>query len=110
MIADLTALYVIMWIASANTGGASWSTSTPTFLKKAQAGSASVEFGEFKELGFRVDLTKLTDFYKSRAIGKAFQLGCKIEVCDDCSINISCGCDSSISGLPIVVANDVCKG
>ena len=117
LIADITAMYMLMWMAALSTGGnASVSTTTTTvapvqFLKKAKAGSAEVEFEQMKtsgSAGFITDLPKLLDFFKKRAIGKAWQMGCKIEICDDCSMSVSCGCSDN-AGLPIIVADSSCK-
>lgn len=91
IIADLVAVLVLLMNASSAAGGSS-SSSTGTFLKKAKAGSVEVEYDQLDSGTINastIGSENLLNFYKKAAINKAGQLGCVIEICDDCSFNIS---------------------
>ncbi len=98
ILADLVACLILMMNLSSSAGGSS-STGTGTFLKAAKAGSAEVEYDQIdssKIYGSVVGKESLLNFYKKGAINKASQLGCVIEICDDCSINVGLAATTNI--------------
>lgn len=99
ILADLVAMTIIYNLMATTTAGGtidSYTTTTPAggkVLTKAKAGSV--------ETGWeRLDITKnatlgttgekLLNMLKSSAIRKAFGLGCIIDICDTCTIAVSC--------------------
>ncbi len=62
---------------------------TNIYLKKAEAGSASVEYGliEPKNVPFIQSATSMMSILKSSAERKAKTIGCIIDICDDCTVN-----------------------
>lgn len=94
IIADIVTVYTIMMQAGGGwdfaTGAAGGAASTATYLSKAKAGAVEVEYDQFKGTGGSVETmvggTSLLNFYKKNAVNKASQLGCIIDICDDCSM------------------------
>jgi hypothetical protein len=93
LIADIVTCYVLMLKAAEATEAASSGGSAgSTFLKKAQAGSASVEFDQFSvtsntaSLGMSTE--KLLELYRGFAMKKGLRLGCRFEICSDCTLNV----------------------
>jgi len=86
IIADMVCM---QWIFSdaVNRSSTITSTTAPTFVKKAKAGSAEVEYdkADSKTLPFLIDAGKMMDKFKADAQRKALSLGCVIDICDDCT-------------------------
>lgn len=118
IIADILAVYLILISAVANQQGTAAITGpgpavppSTTYIKKAQAGSVDVEYDQFdvkKMQGFGMDANALTTLYKKSAMRKARNLGCIIDICDDCSIAIQ----GYMTGLlkPFVTPSGGCDG
>lgn len=99
LIADLVTCYILLAYSLAQTGGTSSTSSLGTgtavdgdsaFLKKAKAGSVEVEFAQFdltKNAGLQTNTDSLLTMYKKSAVRRAGQLGCTLDLCDDCSIS-----------------------
>jgi hypothetical protein len=105
IIADLVAAYILMIQGASGTLGTSGSTPLSTFLSRAAAGSASVEYTQFNiansaYANMKVDT--LLNMYRNNAKNKAYKIGCMIEICDECSINIL----QNTAIKPFVVIND----
>lgn len=88
IVADLAAMQYLFNVMVGKTNTAS-STSGggATFIKKAKAGSAEVEYDQFKTASsqaFILSNEKLLGKLKGDAERKALQLGCVIDICDDC--------------------------
>ena len=91
MIADLVTLQILLVSAMEATAGnaATETEALNTFLKRAKAGSVEVEFGPFSlkdNATLAMSGEQFFKYYKKSAINKAAQIGCSIDICDDCSI------------------------
>lgn len=90
IIADLIAVYLLMMQSAVNMEGDGSGSTAPagTFLKRAKAGSAEVEWEQFSlKNGMAkmvVDTGNLMDRYKSSAARRLRNLGCILDICDDC--------------------------
>ena len=91
IVADITCLQILLVSALEATAGNATAGTEPvnTFLKKAKAGSVEVEFGPFslkENATLAMSGEMMYRYFTKNAINKAAQLGCNIEICDDCSI------------------------
>lgn len=89
IIADVVAVYVLSFTAALNANPAAGSQALGTFLSKAKAGSAEVEYDQFdikKTSLMSLNAESLISTYKKSAINKGLQIGCLFDMCDDCSI------------------------
>ncbi len=107
IIADLTCLQMFLVAASEAVGGnaADSTEALNTFLSRAKAGSVEVEFEAFSlkdNPTMAMSGAQLFAYFKRNAINKAAQLGCMIDICDDCSIKFLV--DQSIK-KPLIVIN-----
>lgn len=87
VIADLVSVYILLLYAVANTQGTSTVTPATTFLKRAKAGSAEVEWGQFSikdGLSLTMGADALINRYRDSAMRKARNFGCIIDICGDC--------------------------
>ena len=94
LLADLVAIAVLTQRsganAASNTTGDSSGASTGTFLKKAKAGSAEVEYEQFdvskdkSSEQIQMGTDGLLDRLHADAAHKAKLLGCSLEICSDC--------------------------
>jgi hypothetical protein len=97
IVADIVAVYILMLEVTKATVGAVDDMGVPvttpltTFLKRAKAGSAEVEYGQFdisKGAGMSTSGMNLMTMYKKSAMRRARNLGCIIDICEDCTIAI----------------------
>lgn len=103
VVADLIAVYILLVFMTLNIGGLGTmggSTPTPaaltTFLKRTKAGSVEAEWEAFdvkSTTGMVIGGDKLLAVYKASAMRKARNLGCIIDICEDCSLAVSCVLD-----------------
>jgi len=111
VIADIVAMYILLLKATETSGGSTAEGAAAplsTFLKKAKAGSVEVEYDQFKlkdSTILAIGNEDLLGQLKAGAVRKAAQLGCIIDICDDCSINISAGITDSAKILPMITRN-----
>lgn len=115
IIADIVCAYILLSIFVQNMGGGAEDDVTGensggnTFLSKAKAGSVEVEFDKFSIKDSAILATTgpaLLESFKRSAIKKAGNLGCIIDICDDCSISILS--DQSIL-KPFIVKSNNCN-
>lgn len=88
IIADVVAVYILMYQAATNAQGTPGSAPTTRYLKRAKAGSAETEWGQFSTkdgVGLFITADGLIDRYKKSAARKARNLGCILDICDDCT-------------------------
>lgn len=106
IIADLVASYILTMIVVGNTqGNGGTPPSGSTFLKRAKAGSAEVEWGQFSVKDgavFFIGAGALLDKYKSDAARKARGLGCIIDICDDCTAQTA----DNMGAMPFITVSD----
>lgn len=105
VIADLVAVYVLMMIVAANSQGTPGAEAQPTttYLKRAKAGSAEVEYGQFSVKDGNMlflNADSLINTYKASAERRARTLGCIIDVCSDCTAMAETG------PLPLMTITD----
>jgi hypothetical protein len=89
IIADVVSVYVLSFTAAINANPTAGSQALGTFLSKAKAGSAEVEYGQFdikKTSVMYLNAENLIEVYKKAAVNKGLQIGCLFDMCDDCSI------------------------
>lgn len=110
VIADLLAVMILTRNAATNSvvtgGGAATGT---TFLKKAKAGEAEVEYEQFKikdGLSWYLNPESLINRYKKAAINTAALMGCVVDICDDCSVSLV---NSNGNAAPFIVASSSFK-
>jgi len=115
IIADIVAVYILILlgagsqfngiVAQIDTGILS------KYLKKTKAGSVEVEYDQFdfkKGSSFtRLDTMSLIGAYKKSAVRRAHQLGCVIDICDDCSIALAALMSTNV-GLPFLTTDCGC--
>ncbi|MCB9047612.1 MAG: hypothetical protein H6550_15875 [Chitinophagales bacterium] len=103
IIADVVACYLLMYRSIQNAEGTSGSTPTTRYLKRAKAGSAETEWGQFSVkdgVGMFANIDTTIAYYKTSAARRARGLGCILDVCTDCTT------EESANGLyPIIVLN-----
>lgn len=90
LIADIVAIYIILMRSADNVEGSTGS-AVGTFLSKAKAGSVEVEYTEFDIANagsLSISSEGLREALMSAAKRKARNMGCIIDICDDCSIFI----------------------
>lgn len=110
IIADIVTTYILMYQAAFNAQGDPSNDISPTtrFLKRSKAGTAEVEWGQFTTkdaVGLFMNTDGLIAMYKKSAASKARNLGCILDICDDCTAKLdgyigivptlnvqSCGC------------------
>lgn len=118
IIADLVCLNILMIAAIESSGGnaTDGTEALTTFLKKAKAGSVEVEWGPFdlkSNATLAMSAQSYFDYFKRNAKNKAMQLGCMIDICDDCSLKFltqdvglpflhvgDCGCGNNGATIP----------
>lgn len=86
-------------------------TSAPTFVKKAKAGSAEVEYdkADSKTLPFLIDVEKTMGKFKADAQRKALSLGCAIDICDDCTFKAYLSNPDSFIQNSFLVVRSMCN-
>lgn len=113
IIADLVAVYVLLMQAAGGydftSGGGGGSSAPATYIKKAKAGSAEVEYDQFdtskSTTSTAIGSKSLLEYFKKNAINKAAQNGCIIEICDDCSLTIQ---GMAVQPQPFIVVTPDC--
>ena len=93
VVADIVSMYIVLLKATETSAGDADTgvTASPTFMSKVKAGSVEVEYDQFKlkdSTLMAIETEALLSTFKKNAIRKAGQLGCVIDICDDCSINL----------------------
>lgn len=109
IIADVVAVYVLGFTAAFNANPPAGSAALGTFLKKAKAGSAEVEYDQFDVKKTSVMYLKAEDLmstYRKSAISKGLQIGCYFDLCDDCTIQ---WLDRGIVVPPFIVITSNCN-
>lgn len=101
MLSDLVAIMALVRIAANNSVTTGSTTSGSTFIKKAKAGEAEVEYGQLNvntSATWHMTPKALMEKYQKDAINKAAMAGCEIEICSDCSVKLKsdCGCSQTI--------------
>lgn len=106
ILADLTAVYMLLLISAQNSQGTSTSASQVKFLKKAKAGSAEAEWGEIdiKKSGVITLGAGLIAKYEASAARRARNLGCVIDICTDC-VSMAGGFQT-LTPLPFITITD----
>ena len=107
LIADIVTVYLIYRNAVVRIEGDtdnSVSAIDTTFVKKAGAGSAQVEFGQLDTAkAFNVNLSHVAETYKSSAIAAGLKLGCTLIFLDNGGLEVSCiSCEKD---LPPFIVN-----
>lgn len=82
-----------------------------TYIKKAGAGSAQVEFDQVDQKKSTNSMVmspdKLMSMYKKNAIRKGIKIGCELVFLDDGGLEVSCvSCDTPF--MPFIVVTDKC--
>ena len=93
IVADIVSMYIIVLKATETSAGDADTgvQGQTTFMSKVKAGSVEIEYDQFKlkdSTIMSVDTEALLNTFKSNAIRKAAQLGCIIDVCADCSVQL----------------------
>lgn len=93
LIADMIAVYLLRRIAGLNASGATIADtglvtdSDKTFLSKAKAGSVEVEYDQFdgnKVSSMGLGASTLIEQYEQSAFKKGRNLGCLLDICQEC--------------------------
>jgi hypothetical protein len=106
ILADLVAVQILILVGlgvdftSTVEGTLVQSKGLTTFVKKAKAGSAEVEYEQFDlkkdTASSLMSSTSLLDFYKFQAIRKAHSLGCIIDINTDGALAVSLYLDNTV--------------
>ena len=88
VIADIVAIYSIMITSAGNT--ASSTGSGGTYIKKAKAGSAEVDYGAFTtdDVGIYANANSLTEYYRKSAQRKARRMNFMFDILADGSLQL----------------------
>lgn len=112
IIADLTAVYILMQVGAAISGGSSTISAGGTYLKKAKAGSVEVEWDQSGSSssvgGLEINSSGLIDKYTKSAVRRAQGLGCIIDLCDGCSLSVMLAHSSFDVPFKVVKSSDDC--
>ena len=116
IIADIVCCYIILIKMMGNIGGVADRTGgnaniePQKFLKRAEAGSVTVEWEQFdlNKASLAMSGEKLLDRYKKNAIRKALTLGCIIDICDDCSLQAKLQIEGNLMPFKVVSFDNDC--
>lgn len=101
IVADLICCYILLIFMAQNSGGINTFGSGAgapigKFLKRTKAGSVEAEWEAIdikSSVGMYIGGDKLLAMYKQSAIRKAYSIGCIIDICDSCTLLVSCALD-----------------
>lgn len=112
LIADLVAVYMLMFISAANTNdGGTAGGAGMTYLKRAKADVVEVEWGQLDAVvagglsGLRLDVKALLQYYMDSANRKARKLGCVLEICDPCKSGNQPFSTVAMGAMPFIVVS-----
>lgn len=106
VIASIVAAYVLYTQVLTNMQASQSSSPLATYISKAKAGSAEVEYDQLdasKSLIMNMSAKDALGFYQKDAIRKAAKLGCIFDFCDDCTMQFF---EKANPVKPFIVIND----
>jgi hypothetical protein len=107
IVADIVSCYILMMMGAAMSGNApnTNNPNSPTFMKKVKAGSVEVEWDAMSAGAISLGMSSkdLLSSFKKSGINKAAQLGCIIDICDDCTTSARQAIENSIQSFVVFV-------